>query len=1231
MGKTGNITGEVFSPEVIRQIEARQTFLGVNPKQDKHLIYQNNKTAFVRLASSINIESKSNAPVNNSPFPAFSLPPSPFQTSQQNQSVSTLESTKPLSNRNLPLTLSGDNLAKECVLFGGTVSVNTSEKTFQPKYGVGEGISNADTNLNYSPGGFGDQKIDLTSPSAYGWGGLGSQGYRPMPGIIDANVTFYNRGALAKATVNCKVYSIEQLQIFDLLYFRIGYTMLLEWGHNIFIDNTINTGNGNYDPTLINRSTFFTQPFEKFFDNNSTQNDIIALIKTQRLADSYNYDAMLGKVVNFSWKFNTDGSYDISLNLVGLGDVIEALKINTSTTGNTGAKPSDLLSDEEKRLIELEKQKENAENALAAAEQIYTDASDAASSISEDTDALTESVDDFIEKFNQLLLTTALTSNTLKLLNAVGEYDTSGNIEDDNIDTEKWNNITLGNLVEGITNVGGGKGISGGQKESLLGKKITYPKIDTALLLQYVEKKDFVKSDGLINSLFAQVEKSDGPFQTSVRKYFKLLLNPGEGITEENIVFNFFSYQLPKTIVNGRIIGAPSIFSGAVSRGAFSYNSQVIDFNQQDVSGVGELPQKPTPPGNAFSYSTIKDNLKKIYEKVKTDGNKKLKAQNNAQSALGAARGAKQASDAKLKALNEEIARLKEKLQTFPASSAEFRDKSTFNRQLYDWTTKIKEVKNSTGVINEPITLNNIQIQSLKAYFKELDPTLTDDKAQTIAITSTISGGTPVGSLASKVDDYIKDLNKNKNPDFCKYSFNAIAQDAEIAGQILKVDQYYVRLGYMLEWIQNNLLIYSDGKTFEVPKGIGMSVANGVPLFNINTDINGNVLKYFPSQISSDPKICLIPIRFVNEYKGLKSTQTTTDSKTKKETTDVITKDLNVNWSAFCDSKSTTQADLSNYFIEGESDAARLMNIMVNIDYASGVLAQNVDSNGKVTLLNFLNSLCLGISDSLGNINKLNTIYDGETNELKIIDENGINIAQNQTNTAPANGISEPTIGKFRVYGVNPGTEGSFVTNVDFQVQIPPNMAAMATISAQASGNIAGENATGLSRLNTGLIDRIVPSKLDAESLKSKSTIGTTQDPNVIFGTNLTQMNKFVEELYETSKYQTPNVESLKSINRDVSLFETGKRTDANIAPAPFFIPFNLSLDMDGLSGMRNYERFSITEDILPYSYRSSDAENGGVIDFIIKGISHNISNNQWKTKIESQTISSLRKPKTRS
>ena len=52
----GNITGTPFLPEVTDQINKRQEFLGENPKQDKHIIWQNNKSAFLRLASSVNIE-----------------------------------------------------------------------------------------------------------------------------------------------------------------------------------------------------------------------------------------------------------------------------------------------------------------------------------------------------------------------------------------------------------------------------------------------------------------------------------------------------------------------------------------------------------------------------------------------------------------------------------------------------------------------------------------------------------------------------------------------------------------------------------------------------------------------------------------------------------------------------------------------------------------------------------------------------------------------------------------------------------------------------------------------------------------------------------------------------------------------------------------------------------------------------------------------------------------------
>jgi hypothetical protein len=55
---------------------------------------------------------------------------------------------------------------------------------------------------------------------------------------------------------------------------------------------------------------------------------------------------------------------------------------------------------------------------------------------------------------------------------------------------------------------------------------------------------------------------------------------------------------------------------------------------------------------------------------------------------------------------------------------------------------------------------------------------------------------------------------------------------------------------------------------------------------------------------------------------------------------------------------------------------------------------------------------------------------------------------------------------------------------------------------------------------------------------------------------------------------------------------------------------------MDGLSGMVNYQRFAVNEAILPYSYRPATNNNPkGVIDFLIKGISHEISQNKWKTK----------------
>ena len=62
-----------------------------------------------------------------------------------------------------------------------------------------------------------------------------------------------------------------------------------------------------------------------------------------------------------------------------------------------------------------------------------------------------------------------------------------------------------------------------------------------------------------------------------------------------------------------------------------------------------------------------------------------------------------------------------------------------------------------------------------------------------------------------------------------------------------------------------------------------------------------------------------------------------------------------------------------------------------------------------------------------------------------------------------------------------------------------------------------------------------------------------------------------------------------------------------------FFLPFNFSLEMQGLSGMKLYQKFKISEEILPPSY-----ERDGV-DIKVKGINHTVNSSGWKTRLETQ------------
>jgi hypothetical protein len=196
-----------------------------------------------------------------------------------------------LANAGLSSNLTGKKLAEKYVLFNGISEYHASDKELLQKGGFS-------TSYEISDKG----KIV------------------PMPGIKFVDVKTLNRGSIKKSTVKILAHSKKQFAALNLLYMRIGYTVFLEWGNSFYINNKTK----NVTPiqnTLIEDS---------FFNLSSDGDYNFILPKIEKYRDKYdgNYDALLGKISNFEWNFTPEGTYEITLTICSLGDIIESLKTN---------------------------------------------------------------------------------------------------------------------------------------------------------------------------------------------------------------------------------------------------------------------------------------------------------------------------------------------------------------------------------------------------------------------------------------------------------------------------------------------------------------------------------------------------------------------------------------------------------------------------------------------------------------------------------------------------------------------------------------------------------------------------------------------------------------------------------------------------------------------------------------------------------------------------------------
>jgi muramidase (phage lysozyme) len=291
-----DVIGESFNDFVKDQIDKRQTFLKSSTNYSNEFHLYNSKTSFLRLTSGVTVDE---------------------------------DVCKRIGFDNVGVQANkGDGLAKNFVLFASQFldpNINVSK--------IDDKSGNQFTDTFRLTGGIGYGYGYNSLPPSQGFLSSPEFGFVPPPGIESATIKTLNKGTLKEATIKITAHNLIQFRVIEALFLRLRYSLLLEWGHSVYLNNTA----GDYKINQID-STY--DLFRTFLKNPGSQKDMQTRIEALRQKSCGNYDAFLGVIKNFNWSLKSNGTYDITVIAISTGDVIESLKVNTSF--NLGKKIEDI-------------------------------------------------------------------------------------------------------------------------------------------------------------------------------------------------------------------------------------------------------------------------------------------------------------------------------------------------------------------------------------------------------------------------------------------------------------------------------------------------------------------------------------------------------------------------------------------------------------------------------------------------------------------------------------------------------------------------------------------------------------------------------------------------------------------------------------------------------------------------------------------------------------------------
>ena len=1264
--KISNVIGVPIPQWLIEQFRVRsEKGAGYNQRDVSELQFLANKTAWVRLVSSVEVSGDDNR--------YFS------KYLKDEKLIRYLIEENPKT-----FSTSVNSLAKNFILFSGTSKYQKSAdgKSYSQslRSGLGEG----------SYGMLGEEEINR-------------YGYLPMPGITSVTIETMGRmGSVRSATVNFKVFDKLQLDIIDALYFKLGYTMLLEWGHTYYYetppaqvafgDFSVSSYLSSYRPQLKSTEDLMIDPFAPNLTKEKVNYQIALNLKK-----SYgNYDGMLGVVTNFNFSRKEDGSYDCTVKLIGLGAIAESLKINRSNVF------TNILEDEVKKIVESENAKrqkqieeQNAEN-YARLAQLKQELNTKKSEIEKKL-TINELYENKIAEKNKSLsagekpfeLSNYLytPSNTVSSL-----YDKS--VADIVYDPDKeWVIRKFGVILRQEKTEISSVTLSPGTFRQLLPNKEDFKKrnpdfsgnniggeiFGESFLIStfnglFRDEYDFynIPYEKLVDdSLYTTNNSSRGGLQKYKGTLKRHIIIAIKSVNQRNLLDgSFATVPIREALERAKAAAASvviresvptvtdiirevlrervyDILTSDISENKLYENQGTVfidkveleDLKLKTIKSTDStnylnrdvktryypilLLKKDTPNVNFAVFISDSAFISDLKIRGLQDTKEFFNNSQAIQDQANQTRTEEQSILQQIKSIEKSIAKIeisaaqKEEVNKFPSAL----ENALRAIQLYSYN----RASNTTSV--QKIDFATDKNRLIEAIFKPVGLYSFLDTFESKIINGNIPDIPNYGNVP------IEDKNDVELLEFyIKYGFNVSIManvhntlvDTNPLNEVKPVNHKDLLCSYVIPYEVSQDL--SQGIKLERPVyiqlGTLLMLINHLalmydskedsqdvkrPIFYVDYNPNTNFCLSSLNHLSTNPFNFMIPYSGTKEdFKKLFDTSLLTG-----EFTDAL----------FDPTEDNIYSQSLPEFLTGAKDKdvyrGKLMNVLIDIDYILNTIKRysDADNTNSIYFKSFIDNLLSDMCKALGNYNLLRLAYNDAANCFYIVDDQivppalGENFASRTTTDAGTYEIP--------LYG-NTSIAKSLEIKTDISSRLS-NMIAISANSEKYQSEMANDS-TSFGFINSNFRDRYIPLRTDTVSQKQK-------EENI---SNITEgdkdaAKKFNDAIIQYYKVIDVTMDSVNSATNYYISRMAKVKAENPASRASAIIPVSVNFTTDGISGFNMYQSFGINEELLPYTYTAKNPVDDQSVQrrvgFCVVGLSHTIEGNQWNTSVKSNMI----------